>query len=428
MGPQSARIGHGGWAVRYIVFGAMLAVAAPAWGQGTAASLGKPKLPPTVRSSGSSSDSFFDEAPQPAAKLGVIGTAPEGASAEEQYNWGSPAKRPVGTKTSLEKGSSATEPIRGAKLNEPPPGRSTSSQGPVMDWMNDVGDSINNIGTGGSDRLSWQSDSAYPNFVSPISNPFLAEDPRSLTEVRPLFIYQTIPNDNYPLHGGNAMYFGLQGRLAFTERFSLVLHKLGGVSLNPDDKSMVAGGNGFGEIWISPKFAFWRDLEKQSIWSGGLMFQIPTGSSSVFQDTGSLSIVPYLSYGRRLFCTSMGDINLINSFGYAFSSGSERSDYLYNTASLSWDAGGWHWLYPMLEMSWFHYTSDGTTRPNYTIEGRDLANLGAHASGTDYLTIAPGVRFKISESMQLGVSTEFPLLGGEDLMSFRLGIDFIWRY
>ena len=414
--------------MRYIVFSAILAVAAPAWGQGTAASLGKPTPPSTVRASGSGSDSFFDEAPQPAAKLGVVGNAPEGSSAEEQYNWGAPPKR-TGTTTGLEKGSSATEPIRGAKLNEPPPGKSTSSQGPVTDWMNDVGESITNIGSGGgSDRLTWQSDHAYPNFVSPISNPFLAEDPRSLTELRPLFLYQTIPNDNFPMRGGNVMYFGLQGRLAFTERFSLVLHKFGGLSLNPGDTSAIPSGNGFGEIWLSPKFAFWRDLDKQSIWSGGLMFQIPTGSSSVFQNTGSLSIVPYVSYGRRLFCTSAGDINLMNSVGYAFSSGNERSDYLYDTASLSWDAGGWHWLFPMLEMSWFHYTSDGSTRPNYTIEGRDMANLGAHASGTDYLTIAPGVRFKVSESIQFGVSTEFPLLGGEDLMSFRLGLDFIWRY
>ena len=36
------------------------------------------------------------------------------------------------------------------------------------------------------DRIAFQSDCAFDHFISPITNPFLAEDPRSLTELRPL--------------------------------------------------------------------------------------------------------------------------------------------------------------------------------------------------------------------------------------------------
>ena len=32
-----------------------------------------------------------------------------------------------------------------------------------------------------------ESDRAFPNFIGPISNPILTKDPRSLTELRPLF-------------------------------------------------------------------------------------------------------------------------------------------------------------------------------------------------------------------------------------------------
>ena len=48
------------------------------------------------------------------------------------------------------------------------------------------------------DRGLFKSDCAFDNFVSPVTNPFLFEDPRSLTELRTTFIYQRIP-------GGQAM-------------------------------------------------------------------------------------------------------------------------------------------------------------------------------------------------------------------------------
>ena len=87
-----------------------------------------------------------------------------------------------------------------------------------------------------------------------------------------------------------------------------------------------------------------------------------------------------------------------------------------------------HRFYPVVEMSWFHYTSDGAERPFLSFEGRDLANIGSPVKGRNYLSIAPGFRFNITPSWQFGLSTEFPLLGTKDLMKFRLGVDFIWRY
>src|SRR5207248_5732234 len=61
----------------------------------------------------------------------------------------------------------------------------------------------------------FQSDHAFDNFtcrgdlISPVSNPFFFEDPRALTEVRPIFIYQTAPS-NSPLRGGSSEFFGTQ--------------------------------------------------------------------------------------------------------------------------------------------------------------------------------------------------------------------------
>ena len=50
------------------------------------------------------------------------------------------------------------------------------------------------------------SDHCFDRFISPLSNPFFFEDPRSLTEVRTLFIDNTLPRDN--TGGGDVQVYG----------------------------------------------------------------------------------------------------------------------------------------------------------------------------------------------------------------------------
>ena len=53
----------------------------------------------------------------------------------------------------------------------------------------------------------FRSDHCFDQFSSPISNPFLFEDPRALTEVRPIFMWQTTPSGNPRYRGGNVEFF-----------------------------------------------------------------------------------------------------------------------------------------------------------------------------------------------------------------------------
>ncbi|WP_020471171.1 hypothetical protein [Zavarzinella formosa] len=435
-----------------------------AWAQSPTAPAAKLALPlppppsPTVRAAGAD---FWDDGPQPSARLGPlsadIGKGPADADDQERYNWGAPRRpavkdkdrdrdrdrdsdrsrdrtRPTAELASRTKSSDDRDrDDRSARLREPTNGKLTNfNRGSLGDWWDentrDVREGVRAWGDKDKDRLAFESDCAFQDFVSPISNPFLAEDPRALTELRPIYIYQTIPKNQYLYQGGNAQFFGLQGRLALTERFSVVVNKLGGNIFNPGSTSPLDNDVGLSEIWLAPKFAFWRDVETQTLATGGLMFQIPVGGKSVYQDTGSLSLVPYVSYGQRLWRTGAGTFSVQNTVGYSFGTNNLRSDYLYDTAQLSLDVLDSHRFYPVIEMSWFHYTSDGKERPYLAFEGRDLANIGAPVKGRDYLTIAPGFRFNLTQAWQFGVSTEFPLLGTKDLMKFRLGVDVIWRY
>ena len=277
------------------------------------------------------------------------------------------------------------------------------------------------------DRARFKSDCEFDNFASPVTNPFLFEDPRSLTEVRPIFIYQRIPGGAGLFQGGNAWFVGVQGRLAITERFSLVVNKFGLTGFNPASGAAIQESSGFSEIHLGPKYVFYRNPETKTLIAAGATFQIPSGSSDAFQNTGQLSIVPYISAARRLWETKSGTFNGMASTGYSFSTNDSRSDYFYLSGHLDFDIGNKGRFFPLIEMNWIQYTASGSAT-NLGVEGRDLANFGSQRAGTGLLTMAAGARVKLSDRWQLGGAFELPLVGAKDIFQYRFTFDLTWRY
>jgi hypothetical protein len=161
--------------------------------------------------------------------------------------------------------------------------------------------------------------------------------------------------------------------------------------------------------------------------AAGAQFQIPVGNAKVFQDTGSLSIVPYVSFAHPFLKTQMGSFNGILNSGYSISTNKERSDYYYLNAHASFDVGNAQRFFPLAELTWTHYTSNGTTIP-FTGEGRDLINFGSMAKGSSLLTGALGARFRLTKNADIGGAFELPLAGNKDFFGHRFTFDFIWRY
>ena len=274
------------------------------------------------------------------------------------------------------------------------------------------------------------SDKAFPTFVSPVTNPFLFEDPRSTTEIRPLVIYQKVPGDQPIFNGGGLYFVGTQARIAFTPRVSLVVNKLGGLGINPDSNiNPFVGGDefGFAELWLGPKFTIIRDTEFGTLLAAGATFQIPVGSADVFQNTGDLSITPYLTYGQNFLQTRFGSFNGLVGTGYALSINDKRSDYYFLSGHLDFDVGNYHRFYPLVEMNWQMQTTNGSSSP-LPFEGRDLINFGSQAQGANLLTGAVGARVKVFTSSEIGAAFEFPLVGNDNLFDYRVTVDFIWRY
>jgi hypothetical protein len=321
------------------------------------------------------------------------------------------------------------------KDRDPAGGRTSASKGsvgwPKFDLSHskygEMGDRLE--GVFGARNGDWfRSDHLFDGFISPVSNPFLFEDPRSLTELRPIFIYQGIPGRQPDFQGGHISYFGTQARVAFTDRWSLVVNKFGGIAVSPSNNSVFDSKTGFAEIWLGPKFTFYRGEETGSIAATGLQFQLPVGSQTAFQNTGTLSLVPYLSYGQNFLRDfRLGSFNFLASTGYAFSVNQQRSDYYYLSAHLDFDAGNLHRFYPLMELNWIVNTTRGNSVP-IGAEGRDLVNFGGQAAGSGLLTMALGGRVKISECAQIGAAFEFPLAGRKDFFQYRFTLDFILRY
>jgi hypothetical protein len=273
----------------------------------------------------------------------------------------------------------------------------------------------------GSGRKLFESDHCFDQFISPMTNTFLFLDPRSQTEVRPIYIFQTTPHSNAIYDGGDINFLGLQASVAITDRLSLIMNKFGIIWNDPKN---IERHSGVSEIWLTPQFTFWRGDRTGTIAATGVVFQIPSGPAKVFQDTGTLSVVPYITVGQN-FCK---DFNALATFGYALGD-SHRTEYFYNSYHLDWDIGGLHKIYPLIELNWFAYTSAGNSRPFFGFEGRDLINFGNNGiSGADSLTLAFGARYKFNENMLTGIAFEFPLIASKDLINFRMTIDFIWRY
>ena len=162
--------------------------------------------------------------------------------------------------------------------------------------------------------------------------------------------------------------------------------------------------------------------------AAGLTFEVPWGSNSVFQHTGRLGVVPYVSFGQNFWKTDFGSMNFLNTTGCTF--GSDRSDFFFSSFHLDYNIRNQDRFFPMIELNWAHYISSGNQIGNIGFEGWDLFNFGSGGvTGSDSLTLNLGGRVKINNWWSVGAAAGFSLIGGGgQLDAFRLTLDMTFRY
>lgn len=290
-----------------------------------------------------------------------------------------------------------------------------------------VGDVTGSIG-GASTRTLFLSDHDFDVFVSPVTNPFYFEDPRSLTELRPTFMWQRTPKKNSVFAGGDNFFLNLRGSLALTDRISIVAHRLGAVWTEVQNPQLdFANHFGYSEVHIGPKFTIIRNNTSKTLAAVGLVFELPIGAKDVQQDTGNLGLRPYFSFAQNFLPSTYGSFNFMNTTGYSFGTDAARSDFVFSSFHLDFEIA--KRLYPFVEANFLRYTSNGNVR-NLNFDGGNVFNFGSMGvASQNELTVALGTRFKFSESIQVGFAGEAGVIGGDRMLDrFRVTFDIIFRY
>ncbi len=279
-------------------------------------------------------------------------------------------------------------------------------------------------------RAMFQSDHEFDVFTSPVTNPFFFEDPRSLTEIRPFFIWQDTPSANPVWSGGNNFHYGVRGSVALTPHISFVFSRLGFTTIQPSTGTPdIQSNTGFSEVLLGPKVTFIRSETSGTVAAIGLTFDIPCGNANVLQRTGHLGLVPYFSIAQNFGKSSYGSFNFMNTTGYTFRTDNTRNEAFYSSFHLDYEIG--KRFYPLVELNWRYYTRNGGNQA-LNFDGNDLGNFGSQdVSSLNELTLAVGGRVKLNNWIHWGLAAEFNVLsnsGGRHLDQFRLTTDFIFRY
>ena len=260
------------------------------------------------------------------------------------------------------------------------------------------------------------SDHCFDRFVSPLSNPFFFEDPRSLTEIRGIFIENGWPNS---LSGGDAQVWAAQFRGRVTDRLSFIVPRVGYLQVNR------AGGGvpiGYLSTPVGFKYNLVRDVDRQFLVSGGITYFIK-GSDGALANFGDGDFNFYLSAGKEIFDKG----HWLSATGFRIPADSTWGTQMWYWSN-QWDYEVVDHIYGLFGINWFHWMKSGNFS-GIPFAGLDLMNPPtAGVAGTNVASALVGVKYKPSRHMELGAGFEFPLTERADILRNRLYVDAILRY
>ena len=284
----------------------------------------------------------------------------------------------------------------------------------------------------------------FDRFHMPVSNPIYLGDARNVTMVRPILLYQSMPDKikiidqngakgEIPL-GGRVQGAALQFSYAFSERLSLVAVKDGYVDCEPDHS--LDDHSGYADVAAGLQYSFIYRPEQDFIVSGRLVYETTSGDGEVYQGNGDGNLAPAV-----LFLKGWDKLQFSGTLGFVLPIDSdEENTMLYDAWHLSYAVT--NWFRPLMEINHFHVLSSGDRDYNdYLNRGRhpedqvaaiaafnpcDIINLGGdhNDENPDMVTMALGARFRITQWLDLGAVYEFPLTSDkETLLDDRILID-----
>lgn len=253
-------------------------------------------------------------------------------------------------------------------------------------------------GDGGREPLA--SNRNFPNFIGFMSNPLQNIDPRSLTQIVPIFGSAWVAT-SAALPDLDMQVYGPAISLALTDRFCVGLNQGGyafaHIDRNDPRRPLLArlarnrgrefGGTreGFLNLGGYAQYTLIEDVESQFLATVGARLVVPCGSYEIFQGRGPALLSPYFTVGKEI-----GDFHFLLTSGYQFPlrDGARDTEIFYLNAHLDRAICGW--IYPMVEANW----SNHTTSVDVALPTRQgFINFGNFDSAGNIVTVGTGVNF-----------------------------------
>ncbi len=243
--------------------------------------------------------------------------------------------------------------------------------------------------SGEPQRSFLTSDRAFPGFIGWISNPTFNIDPRSLTQMTPLYLgtwtdqFKILPEGNFQLPGAGVS-------LGLTERLSIGLNR-GGWTVADFGRQR----EGWLDLGGYAQYTLIRDVPDQFLFAAGLQFATPSGAKQLFQGSPPDDMAVYGTLGKEC-----GDFHVLLTAGYQFPLGSGKVTEELFYGDLHLDVRMFGWLYPLIEFNSVYHTS--TVNLSRTFP-RDFIDLGSFSSQGNILVVAPGVNaVLIHDRLEIG--------------------------
>lgn len=266
--------------------------------------------------------------------------------------------------------------------------------------------------------------SRLDQMIAPAFHQVNFEDPRTLSELRLIYAYHDVSSD-FPAPVSAVNIWAAQVRAALTDNLSLIATKDGWVRMSFKGAS---NQEGFGDIGAGLKYTFLEDKQCGRVAAAHLRYIAPTGENEVFQGEGDGFIQPGVSGAFAL------DDNL------TLTAGTDLRIAVDNEDSTMWDLdaqvdyridteyGSWH---PLLGLSMIMVADAGNRLP-LSMEGQDYFVFGSSESSGETMVIgAAGLRFKPSQTLEMGTTFQFPMDSGNDanaILDTRWTADLIVRF
>lgn len=286
--------------------------------------------------------------------------------------------------------------------------------------------SINPARAGAFDFLdldgSFGAAGGHHRYVPPISNPLFNETPYITTELRPLYLHNEIP-DGFLTKGGQIDAGAIEARLALTDRLGFIAQKDGVVHLHFN--RVLPDTTGFENIALGLKYAVWSNPGAEEIVTLGATYEPPIGNlrsdGLKLQGHGGGGFFnPFISAAK-----AWGRFGIEGDFGFNLAAdGKHDSSMAHYAGHVDYEV--FDGLFGVFEINGFSVIDQGArTKGNF--EGVDLVNFGSTNSGT-VISAAFGARYRLTDTILIGVAYERPVTHREDILGSRVYVDLVLRY